>query len=98
MPTRTGTPNPRSAPTAEHRAPTRWSWAVAVPALAGSAQMMIGGLTGMLAAVGLARPRTGAYATDALGRLAIGVWAPAVAGVVVGQAVQARRRSSAGIP
>ncbi|MFI9554776.1 serine/threonine-protein kinase [Nonomuraea endophytica] len=76
----------------------RWSRLVAVPAVIGSALMMIGGLTGVLAELRLARPRTGAYTTEALGRLAIGLWALAAAGMVVAQAVQARRRSSAPRP
>ncbi|MFI6905299.1 protein kinase [Nonomuraea sp. NPDC050394] len=76
----------------------RWSRLVAVPAVAGSALMMIGGLTGVLAELRLARPRTGAYTTEALGRLAIGLWALAAAGTVVAQAVQARRRASAPRP
>ncbi|MFI6385887.1 serine/threonine-protein kinase [Nonomuraea sp. NPDC050547] len=72
----------------------RWSRLVAAPAVAGSALMMIGGLTGVLAELRLAGPRSGAYTTEALGRLAIGLWALAAAGMVVAQAVQARRRSS----
>ncbi|MBB5083865.1 serine/threonine-protein kinase [Nonomuraea endophytica] len=76
----------------------RWSRLVAVPAVIGSALMMIGGLTGVLAELRLARPRTGAYTTEALGRLAIGLWVLAAAGMVVAQAVKARRRPSAPRP
>ncbi|MEU7900801.1 serine/threonine-protein kinase [Nonomuraea sp. NPDC049152] len=72
---------------------SRWSRVVAVLAVLSGLLMLVAGVTGLLAELGLAHPRLGAFTTEALGRLMTAVWALATAGLVVVRAVQDRRRS-----
>ncbi len=58
---------------------------------------MIGGVMGLLAELWPTRPRVGALATEALGRVAMAVWALTAAGLVLAQAVRAGKRSSAAL-
>ncbi|WP_157246433.1 serine/threonine-protein kinase [Nonomuraea typhae] len=73
----------------------RWNWVMGALGMLVGALMGIGGITGVFSDLGVAAPRAGAFASEALGRLALAVWVLAVAWLVLGQAVYRRLRASA---
>ncbi|MFI6504225.1 serine/threonine-protein kinase [Nonomuraea typhae] len=73
----------------------RWNWVMGVLGMLASALMGVGGITGVFSDLGMGVPRAGAFASEALGRLALAVWVLAVAWLVIGQAIYRRLRSSA---
>ncbi|MEU4328846.1 serine/threonine-protein kinase [Nonomuraea dietziae] len=75
---------------------SRWSRVVAFLAVLSGLLLLVAGVTGLLSEAGLAHPRSGAFTTEALGRLTSAVWALATAGLAVARAVQARGRPSQG--